>query len=53
MLLSQPERLPHLPPVTAPAPGASDELWLCKAVALLKSPLKLDLQTSGDGFAQF
>lgn len=52
VLLSQPEMLPQLSPVTVPAMGASKDLWLCRAVALLKSPLKLDLQTLGDGFAQ-
>jgi len=40
-----------LPKVTSlPASSTLYELWTCRAVALLKSPLKLELQTSDDGF---
>lgn len=50
--LAWPEMLPHLPPSTVPAAGTPRELWPCRVVALLKSPLKLELQTSDDGFAE-
>lgn len=47
------EMLPHLPPGSVPAAGTPHELWPCRAVALLKSLLKLvELQTSDDGFAE-